>query len=81
MVSRTKGTTTMEVGADDVAVITLISPPVNSLSFDVLYLKSNYEEVLSRNYFKDLNGEPCSALDINNSNMLSGIPNLALTPT
>ncbi|CAF2126566.1 unnamed protein product [Brassica napus] len=53
MASRTKGTTTMEVGADGVAVITLINPPVNSLSFDVLYsLKSNYEEALSRNDVK-----------------------------
>lgn len=34
MASRTKGKTTMEVGADGVAVITLINPPVNSLSFD-----------------------------------------------
>jgi enoyl-CoA hydratase/3-hydroxyacyl-CoA dehydrogenase len=43
----------MEVGGDGVAVITLINPPVNSLSFDVLYnLKSNYEEALSRNDVK-----------------------------
>nr|AAL32728.1 fatty acid multifunctional protein (AtMFP2) [Arabidopsis thaliana] len=53
MDSRTKGKTVMEVGGDGVAVITLINPPVNSLSFDVLYnLKSNYEEALSRNDVK-----------------------------
>lgn len=34
MDSRTKGKTVMEVGGDGVAVITLINPPVNSLSFD-----------------------------------------------
>ncbi|KAG2273476.1 hypothetical protein Bca52824_068031 [Brassica carinata] len=34
MASRTKGKATMEVGGDGVAVITLINPPVNSLSFD-----------------------------------------------
>ncbi|KAF9673279.1 hypothetical protein SADUNF_Sadunf10G0007700 [Salix dunnii] len=32
--SRTKGRTTIEVGADGVALITIINPPVNSLSFD-----------------------------------------------
>ncbi|ESQ49348.1 hypothetical protein EUTSA_v10020152mg [Eutrema salsugineum] len=53
MASRTKGKTMMEVGGDGVAVITLINPPVNSLSFDVLdNLKSNYEEALSRNDVK-----------------------------
>ncbi|KAL0900730.1 hypothetical protein Bca101_084691 [Brassica carinata] len=53
MASRTKGKATMEVGSDGVAVITLINPPVNSLSFDVLEnLKSNYEEALSRNDVK-----------------------------
>ncbi|CAA7017110.1 unnamed protein product [Microthlaspi erraticum] len=53
MGSRTKGKTTMEVGGDGVAVITLINPPVNSLSFDLLdNLKSNYDEALSRNDVK-----------------------------
>ncbi|KAJ4903702.1 Peroxisomal fatty acid beta-oxidation multifunctional protein MFP2 [Raphanus sativus] len=53
MTSRTKGKTTMEVGGDGVAVVTIINPPVNSLSFDVLdNLKSNYEEALSRNDVK-----------------------------
>lgn len=32
--SRTKGTTTIEVGADGVALITLVNPPVNALSSD-----------------------------------------------
>ncbi|KAJ3669495.1 hypothetical protein LUZ60_011445 [Juncus effusus] len=48
-----KGRTTMEVGSDGVAVITIINPPVNSLSIDVLYsLKENYEEALRRNDVK-----------------------------
>lgn len=34
MGSRPKGRTAMEVGADGVALITIINPPVNSLSFD-----------------------------------------------
>lgn len=34
MASRAKVRTVMEVGSDGVAVITLINPPVNSLSFD-----------------------------------------------
>ncbi|KAH9683512.1 peroxisomal fatty acid beta-oxidation multifunctional protein MFP2 [Citrus sinensis] len=34
MASGTKGRTTLEVGADGVAIITIINPPVNSLSFD-----------------------------------------------
>ena len=34
MASRTKGKTAMEVGGDGVAVVTIINPPVNSLSFD-----------------------------------------------
>lgn len=50
MGSNAKGRTVMEVGADGVALITIINPPVNSLSFDVLYsLKANYEEALRRN--------------------------------
>ncbi|WZY96201.1 hypothetical protein YC2023_068530 [Brassica napus] len=65
MASRPKGKATMEVGGDGVAVITLINPPVNSLSFDGQFqsvldplpillenLKSNYEEALSRNDVK-----------------------------
>ena len=34
MGSNVKGRTAMEVGADGVAIITIINPPVNSLSFD-----------------------------------------------
>ncbi|KAF3324702.1 glyoxysomal fatty acid beta-oxidation multifunctional protein MFP-a-like protein [Carex littledalei] len=48
-----KGRTTIEVGSDGVAIITIINPPVNSLSVDVLYsLKENYEQALSRNDVK-----------------------------
>lgn len=32
--SNTKGRTTIDVGADGVAVITIINPPVNSLALD-----------------------------------------------
>lgn len=49
----TKGRTVMEVGADGVAVITIINPPVNSLSFDVLYsLKDNYDQATRRDDVK-----------------------------
>lgn len=34
MATQVKGRTTLEVGADGVALITIINPPVNSLSFD-----------------------------------------------
>ncbi|XP_020689146.1 glyoxysomal fatty acid beta-oxidation multifunctional protein MFP-a isoform X1 [Dendrobium catenatum] len=48
-----KGRTTIEVGADGVAIITIVNPPVNSLSIDVLYsLKDNYEQALKRNDVK-----------------------------
>ncbi|XP_072954071.1 glyoxysomal fatty acid beta-oxidation multifunctional protein MFP-a isoform X2 [Typha angustifolia] len=48
-----KGTTEMEVGVDGVAVITIVNPPVNSLSVDVLLsLKNRYEEALQRNDVK-----------------------------
>ncbi|GAV64146.1 ECH domain-containing protein/3HCDH domain-containing protein/3HCDH_N domain-containing protein [Cephalotus follicularis] len=53
MGSTTKGTTTIEVGADGVALITIINPPVNSLSFDVLYsLKESFEEASRRDDVK-----------------------------
>lgn len=53
MSGRTKGRTVLEVGADGVAVITIINPPVNSLSFDVLNsLKENYEQALRRDDVK-----------------------------
>ena len=32
--SMAKGHTVLEVGADGVAIITIVNPPVNSLSFD-----------------------------------------------
>ncbi|KAL9255207.1 Glyoxysomal fatty acid beta-oxidation multifunctional protein MFP-a-like protein [Drosera capensis] len=49
----TTGTTTIEVGADGVAVITIINPPVNSLSLDVLRsLKERFEEALRRDDVK-----------------------------
>ncbi|XP_011621903.1 peroxisomal fatty acid beta-oxidation multifunctional protein MFP2 [Amborella trichopoda] len=48
-----KGRTAMEVGPDGVALITIINPPVNSLSIDVLQsIKANYEEALQRNDVK-----------------------------
>ncbi|CAK7333382.1 unnamed protein product [Dovyalis caffra] len=51
--SRTKGRTTVEVGTDGVALITIINPPVNSLSVDVLYsLKASYEQALRRDDVK-----------------------------
>ncbi|XP_062108728.1 glyoxysomal fatty acid beta-oxidation multifunctional protein MFP-a [Humulus lupulus] len=53
MGSNAKGRTVMEVGDDGVALITIINPPVNSLSFDVLFsLKENYEQALRRNDVK-----------------------------
>ncbi|XP_044486723.1 glyoxysomal fatty acid beta-oxidation multifunctional protein MFP-a-like [Mangifera indica] len=48
-----KGRTTIEVGADGIALITIINPPVNSLSFDVLRsLKESYEQALRRSDVK-----------------------------
>lgn len=53
MASNKKGRAVMEVGSDGVAVITIINPPVNSLSFDVLdSLKESYEQALQRNDVK-----------------------------
>ncbi|KAM0988242.1 hypothetical protein ACFX13_012451 [Malus domestica] len=53
MGSSGKGRTVLEVGADGVALITIINPPVNSLSIDVLFsLKDSYEEALRRNDVK-----------------------------
>ncbi|KAL0434041.1 UNVERIFIED_CONTAM: Glyoxysomal fatty acid beta-oxidation multifunctional protein MFP-a [Sesamum latifolium] len=49
----TKGRTTLDVGADGVAIITIINPPVNSLSFDVLNsLKDTCEQALRRDDVK-----------------------------
>ncbi|KAG9160086.1 hypothetical protein Leryth_005818 [Lithospermum erythrorhizon] len=57
-----KGRTTIDVGADGVAIITLINPPVNSLSFDEAIcpydfsvlnsLKESYEQALRRDDVK-----------------------------
>ncbi|OAY56031.1 glyoxysomal fatty acid beta-oxidation multifunctional protein MFP-a [Manihot esculenta] len=53
MGSAAKGRTTIDVGADGVAVITIINPPVNSLSFDVLNsLKDSFDEALRRDDVK-----------------------------
>uniref|UniRef100_A0A5B7BC36 Putative fatty acid beta-oxidation multifunctional protein n=1 Tax=Davidia involucrata TaxID=16924 RepID=A0A5B7BC36_DAVIN len=53
MGSSTKGRTVMEVGADGVALITIVNPPVNSLSLDVLQsLKESYELALRRDDVK-----------------------------
>ena len=48
MGSNAKGRTVMEVGTDGVAIITIINPPVNSLSFDgtVSFFLSNLHSVL-----------------------------------
>ena len=42
MASNVKGRTTLEVGADGVALITIINPPVNSLSFDGMIFCYSY---------------------------------------
>ncbi|ONK63343.1 uncharacterized protein A4U43_C07F14070 [Asparagus officinalis] len=48
-----KGRTTMEVGSDGVAVITIENPPVNALSADVLFsLKENHEQAMKRDDVK-----------------------------
>ncbi|KAI8002788.1 hypothetical protein LOK49_LG08G03231 [Camellia lanceoleosa] len=53
MGSNPKGRTMMEVGADGVAVITIINPPVNSLSLDVLQsLKDSFDQALRRDDVK-----------------------------
>ncbi|KAK6254475.1 Enoyl-CoA hydratase/isomerase - like 9 [Theobroma cacao] len=53
MGSKNEGRTTVEVGADGVAVITMINPPVNSLSLDVLQsLKESFDEALQRDDVK-----------------------------
>ncbi|XAR57066.1 3-hydroxyacyl-CoA dehydrogenase [Bertholletia excelsa] len=65
-----KGRTVMEVGADGVAIITIINPPVNSLAIDVLYsLKDNYEQALRRDDVKAIvvtgaNGKFSGGFDI-----------------
>lgn len=65
-----KGRTTIEVGADGVAVITIFNPPVNSLSLDVLdSLKESYEQALRRDDVKAIvvigsNGKFSGGFDI-----------------
>ncbi|KAJ0802950.1 putative 3-hydroxyacyl-CoA dehydrogenase, Isomerase, Hydro-lyase [Helianthus annuus] len=47
------GKTTISVGSDGVAIITIINPPVNSLSVDVLLsLKESFDEALQRDDVK-----------------------------
>ncbi|XP_012455941.1 peroxisomal fatty acid beta-oxidation multifunctional protein MFP2 [Gossypium raimondii] len=70
MGSKNNGRTTLEVGADGVAIITIINPPVNSLSPDVLYsLKESYDEALQRDDVKAIvvtgtNGKFSGGFDI-----------------
>ncbi|KAL3380218.1 hypothetical protein AABB24_000716, partial [Solanum stoloniferum] len=50
---KSNGRAIIDVGADGVAVITIINPPVNSLSLDVLYsLKDAFEEAFRRDDVK-----------------------------
>ncbi|XP_024961409.1 glyoxysomal fatty acid beta-oxidation multifunctional protein MFP-a isoform X1 [Cynara cardunculus var. scolymus] len=47
------GTTTISVGSDGVAIITILNPPVNSLSIDVLNsLKESFDQALQRDDVK-----------------------------
>lgn len=47
------GTSTISVGSDGVAIITIINPPVNSLSLDVLNsLKDSFDQALRRDDVK-----------------------------
>lgn len=70
MGSKSKGRTTIDVGADGVAVITIINPPVNSLSVDVLSsLKECYDQALNRDDVKAIvltgaNGKFSAGFDI-----------------
>ncbi|TVU17526.1 hypothetical protein EJB05_33568 [Eragrostis curvula] len=48
-----KGRTVMEVGDDGVAVVTIVNPPANVITLDVVRsLKGNFEEALRRNDVK-----------------------------
>ncbi|XP_078158769.1 glyoxysomal fatty acid beta-oxidation multifunctional protein MFP-a-like isoform X2 [Carex rostrata] len=66
-----KGKTEMAVREDGVAVITIVNPPVNALSFDVLIsLNKHYEEALRRDDVKAIvltgaTGRFCGGFDIN----------------
>ncbi|XP_022722446.1 peroxisomal fatty acid beta-oxidation multifunctional protein MFP2-like [Durio zibethinus] len=70
MGSKNKRRTMIEVGADGVAVIAIINPPVNSLSLDVLEsLKESYDEALRRDDVKAIvvagaNGKFSGGFDI-----------------
>ncbi|XP_039048834.1 peroxisomal fatty acid beta-oxidation multifunctional protein MFP2-like [Hibiscus syriacus] len=70
MGSKNNRRTMMEVGADGVAIITIINPPVNSLSLDVLQsLKESYNEALRRDDVKAIvvtgaNGKFSGGFDI-----------------
>ncbi|KAK4725772.1 hypothetical protein R3W88_030689 [Solanum pinnatisectum] len=76
--SNPKGRTAIEVGADGVAVITIINPPVNSLALDVLYsLKENYDQALRRDDVKAIvvtgaNGRFSGGFDISAFGKLQG---------
>ncbi|KAI9122870.1 hypothetical protein K1719_005759 [Acacia pycnantha] len=78
MSARSQGRTVLEVGADGVAVITLIHPPVNALSFDVLNsLKESYEEALRRDDVKAIvvtgaNGKFSGGFDISAFGKIQG---------
>ncbi|KAK4354979.1 hypothetical protein RND71_027173 [Anisodus tanguticus] len=73
-----KGRTTIEVGGDGIAVITIINPPVNSLALDVLYsLKESYEQALRRDDVKAIvvtgaNGKFSGGFDISAFGKLQG---------
>ena len=51
MGSNAKGRTEMEVGDDGVAIITIINPPVNALSFDGTLFHHHLLLLLSNLYF------------------------------
>ncbi|KAK9084259.1 hypothetical protein Scep_030730 [Stephania cephalantha] len=76
--SDNKGRTVMEVGADGVALITIINPPVNSLSFDVLFsLKDSFEQAIQRDDVKAIvitgaNGKFSGGFDISAFGGLQG---------
>uniref|UniRef100_J3M6B7 Uncharacterized protein n=1 Tax=Oryza brachyantha TaxID=4533 RepID=J3M6B7_ORYBR len=66
-----RGSTSMEVRRDGVAVITVSNPPVNALSLDVIAsLQRDYEEALRRSDVKAIvltgaKGRFCGGFDIN----------------
>ncbi|CAA2985910.1 glyoxysomal fatty acid beta-oxidation multifunctional MFP-a [Olea europaea subsp. europaea] len=74
----TKGRTTIDVGTDGVAIITIINPPVNSLSLDVLNsLKESYDQVLRRDDVKAIvvtgaQGKFSGGFDINAFGKIQG---------